>query len=68
MDVDVAEPSDLYSAGILLYECLAGRPPFAGQTVGKILFEHMTAPVPELSAHGCRGAACAGGSDSALAA
>ncbi len=29
-----------------------GSPPFSGQTVGKILFEHMTAPVPELSTHG----------------
>ena len=50
VDVDVAEPSDLYSAGIVLYECLTGRPPFCGETVGKILFEHMTAPVPELIA------------------
>ncbi len=52
MDVDVAEPSDLYSAGILLYECLAGHTPFSGDTVGKLLFEHMTAPVPQLDAHG----------------
>ena len=49
MDVDVAEPSDFYSAGVVLYECLTGRPPFSGPTVGKILFEHMTAPVPEPS-------------------
>ncbi len=48
MDVDVAEPSDLYSAGILLYKCLTGRTPFQGDSVGKLLFEHMTAPVPKL--------------------
>ncbi len=52
MDVDVAEPSDLYSAGILLYECLSGHTPFAGDTVGKLLFEHMTAPVAPLDIHG----------------
>ncbi len=50
MDVDVAEPADLYSAGILLYECLTGHTPFQGDSVGKLLFEHMTAPVPKLSA------------------
>ena len=50
MDVDVAEPADLYSAGILLFECLTGHTPFQGDTVGKLLFEHMTAPVPELTA------------------
>ena len=50
MDVDVGEPSDLYSAGLVLYECLAGHPPFAGNTVGKILFDHVTAPVPDLLA------------------
>ena len=52
MDVDVAEPADLYSAGIVLYECLAGRPPFQGTTVGKVLFEHLTAPVPPLRLQG----------------
>ncbi len=52
MDVDVAEPADLYSAGIVLYECISGHPPFAGDTVGKLLFEHMTAPVPPLDRHG----------------
>ncbi len=46
MDVDVAEPADLYSAGILLYECLTGHPPFRGHSVGNLLFEHMTVPVP----------------------
>ncbi len=52
VDVDVRESSDLYSVGILLYECLTGRPPFRGKTFGDILFEHMTVPVPGLSARG----------------
>ena len=48
IDADVAEPSDLYAAGIVLFHCLAGRTPFTGDTVGTVLFEHMTTPVPEL--------------------
>ncbi|MDA1180210.1 MAG: AAA family ATPase, partial [Planctomycetota bacterium] len=48
IDVDVGEPSDLYSAGIVLYHCLCGMPPFIGTNVGDILFEHMTAAVPDL--------------------
>jgi len=48
IDRDVTEASDLYSAGIVLFECLAGRTPFQGETIGAILFEHMTARVPEL--------------------
>jgi signal transduction histidine kinase/CheY-like chemotaxis protein/tetratricopeptide (TPR) repeat protein len=49
---DLTAASDLYSAGIVLFHCLTGRPPFLGDTVGTILFEHMTAPVPELRAAG----------------
>ncbi|MBN2577671.1 MAG: response regulator [Pirellulales bacterium] len=48
IDHDVAESADLYSAGIVLFHCLAGRPPFQGETIGSILFAHMTARVPGL--------------------
>ncbi|PQO33217.1 hypothetical protein C5Y96_10195 [Blastopirellula marina] len=48
IDTDVGPPSDLYAAGILLFRCLAGRLPFQGQGAGAILFEHLTAPVPDL--------------------
>ena len=52
LDYDVGETSDLYSAGILLFECLAGRPPFGGDSAGKVLLEHMTSQVPELRGMG----------------
>ncbi|HUT10570.1 MAG TPA: response regulator [Thermoguttaceae bacterium] len=52
IDHDVVEPSDLYSAGAILFHCLAGHPPFTGDSVGTILFEHMTAQVPELRSRG----------------
>jgi two-component system sensor kinase len=45
---DVTEISDLYSAGITLFHCLAGRPPYSGNTLGAVVFEHMTAAVPRL--------------------
>jgi two-component system sensor kinase len=52
IDNDVERPSDLYSAGVVLFHCLAGHPPFQGESVGAILFEHMTARVPELRSIG----------------
>ncbi len=52
LDQDVTEPSDLYSVGIVLFECLAGRPPFRGKTVGEVLRQHITAQAPELRSLG----------------
>ena len=49
---DVGEASDLYSAGVVLFECVTGRPPFDGDDAGSILFEHMTANVPQLRSAG----------------
>jgi tetratricopeptide (TPR) repeat protein len=48
----IDERSDLYAAGIVLYECLAGRPPFQGTTIGEVLRQHLTARPPELRGFG----------------
>jgi len=52
LNVDVGERADLYSAGIVLFECLAGRPPFRGDTVGDVLRMHLTTPPPSLRSLG----------------
>ncbi|WP_328475673.1 diguanylate cyclase [Actinoplanes sp. NBC_00393] len=41
--------SDLYSLGVVLFECLTGRLPFEADDVGQLLRLHLTAPVPDLS-------------------
>ena len=40
---NVADPrSDVYSLGILVYQMLAGRPPFQGKDYLEVIFQHMT--------------------------
>ena len=48
IDCEVGQSSDLYCAGLVLFECLAGRPPFQHENAGLVLLQHMTEKVPYL--------------------
>src|SRR5437870_3338240 len=41
-------PSDLYSLGVVMFEMLAGQPPFGGPTAVSIAMQHATATPPPL--------------------
>ena len=42
-----ATPSgDVYAATATFYECLTGRPPFSGDTAERLMYQHLSEPVP----------------------
>ncbi|MFN2533594.1 MAG: serine/threonine-protein kinase, partial [Pyrinomonadaceae bacterium] len=49
LDGTVDTRSDIYATGCVLYEMLAGSPPFTGATAQAILLQHLASDVPQLS-------------------
>ena len=48
-DADIDGRSDLYSLACVLYEMLAGNPPFTGATTESLVRQHLVAPPPPVT-------------------
>jgi TolB-like protein/tetratricopeptide (TPR) repeat protein len=49
-DSDIDGRSDIYSLGCVVYEAIAGHPPFPGENALAVLAQHVTKPAPALVA------------------
>jgi serine/threonine-protein kinase len=45
---EIDHRSDIYSLGCVLFECLAGQPPFIHRNEAVVLQLHLTQPAPDL--------------------
>jgi serine/threonine protein kinase len=48
---EAGPPSDLYALGCVIFECMAGVPPFAGRSVLKVGLAHLRDEPPDPGAH-----------------
>ena len=49
IDAPVDERTDLYSMGIILYECISGKTPFHDKSIDQLIYENVSGKVVELT-------------------